>query len=128
MKIGPFDGTTEEVKDLIENNGLNIEDFLERPQPPLKNIFIAIPSIFFLVFIILLALLSNTSHTYPIKVIWIFIFSSGTWVCVSTQIRYKNGVATFCVAIGALIIALFSAGILSPKEATEFVRGLKPSK
>jgi len=128
MKLGPFDGTTEEVRDLIENNGLNIEDFLERPQPPLKNIFIAIPSLSFLVFVILLAFLSNTSHIWLTKVLYIFIFGSGTWVCVSTQIKYKNGIATFCVAIGALIIALFSAGILSPKEAAEFVRGLKPSK
>lgn len=128
MKMGPFDGTREEVRDLIEDHGLNIEDYLERPQPPLKNKFIVIPTISFLVFVILLASLSNTSHVWLINVLYIFIFGSGTWVCVSTQIKFKNAIATFCVAIGALIIVLLSAGILSPKEAAEFVKDLKPSK
>jgi len=128
MKMGPFDGTREEVRDLIEDHGLNIEDFLEKPQPPLKNRFILIPTISFMVFVILLNRLANTSHVWLINLLYIFIFGSGTWVCVSTQIKFKNGIATFCVAIGALIIALFSAGILSPNEAAEFVKGLKPNK
>jgi len=128
MKMGPFDGTREEIRDLIEDHGLNIDDFLEKPQPPLKNVFIAIPTVIFIVLVILLASISNTSHIWLMKVLHILIFASGTWVCVCIQIKYRNGIATFCVAIGALIIALFSAGIISPKEAADFVKQLKPSK
>ena len=37
MKLGPVDGSVEEVRDLLENNGLRLEDYLEKSAAGLNN-------------------------------------------------------------------------------------------
>ena len=54
--------------------------------------------------------------------IYLIGFGGGTWLTVSTQIRFKNILATFVVAIGAILMILVASGIFSPKEAAEFIK------
>jgi hypothetical protein len=43
MKIGKMEGSPEEIKNFFQDNGLNIPDFLEKPEAPLKPIWLIAP-------------------------------------------------------------------------------------
>jgi len=125
MKVGPVDGTAQEVRDLFENHGLKLEDYLEKPPSPLKARFLIIPALVFLLFLFILALLPANSPDWQLRLLYILSFGSGTWICASTQIRFKSGITTFCVAMGLVLTILLAAGLMSPKEAAEAVKSLK---
>ena len=57
MKVGPVDGSVQEVQDLFENHGLNIKDYLEKPSSPLKSRFLVIPVVVFLLSLFTFALI-----------------------------------------------------------------------
>ena len=124
MKMGTFDGSVEEVRDLLENHGLRLEDYLEKPPAPLKTRFLIIPVIVFVSLLCLLVLLSPKLTPIALRFFYILSFGSGTWITVSTQLKYKNRLATFCVAIGAVLMILMAAGLLSPRETADFIKDL----
>ena len=123
MKLGPFNGTTEEVKDLFENSGLNLEDYFE-PQSRIEIKFLIIPAVVLGAALFLLAFCANQCSPTTLTLIYLLGFSGGTWLTTSTQLRFKNTLATFAVAIGALLMVLVASGIFSPREAAEFVKEL----
>ena len=45
MKIGPVEGTPEEIKGFIEDNGLDVERFLQLPEKPIRAIWFVLPII-----------------------------------------------------------------------------------
>jgi hypothetical protein len=124
MKMGPFDGSVEEVRDLLENKGLNIEDYLDKPASTLRLRYLIIPSCIFISSVFIHAGIQALPALW-LKLLHITSFGSGTWVCASTQIRFNNGIATFCLAIGLLITVLIAAGLISPKDAVDILKGLK---
>ncbi len=125
MKVGPVDGSVQEVRDLFENNGLKLEDYLEKPLLPLKTKFLVIPIVVFLLSLFILCLLTAGSPEWQSRFLYIVSFGSGTWICTCTQLRFKNGIATFCVAMGLVLTFLLAAGLMSPREAAEAVKSLK---
>jgi hypothetical protein len=124
MKVGPIDGTVQEVQDLLENNGMNLEDYFEKRPPPLKVRFFVIPIVVFLLSLFTLALLPAGSPDWQLRFLYILSFGSGTWICACTQLRFKTGILTFCVAIGLVLTLLVAAGLMSPREAGEEVKSL----
>ncbi|MBT3805000.1 MAG: hypothetical protein HOG03_10425 [Desulfobacula sp.] len=111
------------IKDRIENHGFPLEEYLEKPPAPLKTRFIVIPRIVFALSLLFLCFF-QTSSTF-MNVLYVMSFSSGTWVCASTQIRFKNGVTTLCVAIGLITTTLLAGGLISPQEAADLVKDMK---
>ncbi|MDR3631733.1 MAG: hypothetical protein P4L42_15535 [Desulfocapsaceae bacterium] len=125
MKVGPVDGSVQEVRDLFENHGLDLESYIEKPLSPLKTRFLIIPVAVFLFILFVLALIPASSPEWQSRFLYIFSFGSGTWICASTQLRFKNGIATFCVAMGLVLTILLAAGVMSPMEAAEAIKSLK---
>jgi hypothetical protein len=123
MKLGPVDGNVEEVRDLLKNFGLNLEDFIEKPTSPLRMRFLVIPVVIFLSSVLVLGVLPTGSLGWQLLVI--LSIAGGTWTCASTQLRFRNPVATFCVAMGFVLMILLAAGLISLKEAAEAVMKLK---
>jgi hypothetical protein len=99
--------------------------YLEKPPVALKIRFLIIPGALFVLSLICLAVISGQHPQYISRILYIITFGSSTWLCASTQLRFKNNLATFCVAIGLILTALIAAGILSPKEAADYIKGLK---
>jgi hypothetical protein len=104
MKLGPVDGNVEEVRDLLKNFGLNLV-------------------VIFLSSVLVLGVLPTGSLGWQLLVI--LSIAGGTWTCASTQLRFRNPVATFCVAMGFVLMILLAAGLISLKEAAEAVMKLK---
>lgn len=125
MKVGPFDGSAQEVRDLLENHGLKLENYLEKPQVPLRSIFLVLPVSLLCIILVLLVLFSRLCSPTVLTLIHISGFGCGTWLTVSTQLKFKNGMATFVVAIGIIVIILVASSVLSPKEAADFIKDVR---
>lgn len=113
----------EMIKNRVENHGFPLEDYLEKPPAPLKTRFLVIPSIIFALSLVFLCFLQPAPAF--MKLLYVMSFGSGTWVCASTQIRFKSGVTTFCVAIGLITTTLLAGGLISPREAADLVKEMK---
>lgn len=111
------------IKDRVENHGFPLEDYLEKPPAPLKTRYLVIPSIIFAISLVFLCFLQQS--TSLVKLLYVISFGSGTWICASTQIRFKNGVTTFCVAVGLITTTLVAGGLISPREAADLVKDMK---
>ena len=125
MKAGPFDGSPKEVRDLLENHGLRLEDLLEQPAPPLRAAHLTIPAILLCVALLLLALMSRSCSPAALTLIYLLCLGCGTWLAVSIQLKFRNGMATFVVAIGVILMILVASGVFSPKEAAEFIKDIR---
>ena len=107
------------IKDRIENHGFQIEDYLEKPPAPLKTRFLVIPGVLFAFSLFFLSFIQTPS--YFLKFFNITGFGSGSWVCASTQIRFKNKAATIFLALGLVITILIANG-MSLEEVADLLK------
>lgn len=121
MKLGPIDGSTEEVRDFAENIDFRLDDYIEKP---LKIKFLIIPAVILGVAIFLLALLTSHSSSTIWTLIVLMALGAGIWLSVSTQLKFKSPYAATIVAIGSLLLILIASGIFSLREAAEFTKGI----
>ena len=124
MKFGKIEGTPEEIRDFFQNNGLNIIDYLERPEPPLKPIWFIVPTILLIAALICLTLLKPVQTSLQT---FVFLIGSGVgiWLAVSLQIRFKNTWVAVFVAIAIQLIMLVAIGKVTPIEMFQCLKGLK---
>jgi hypothetical protein len=127
MKMGPFDGTVKEWSDLLENHGLRPEDYLEKPPAQLHTRYLTIPAVLFGASLCAFALFSHQLPPTVTNLFYVLSFGSALWLTVSIQLRFRNGMGTFCTAIGAVLLILLASGALSPRETADFVKEL-PNK
>lgn len=124
MKLGPFDGTTEEYRDLTENHGFRIEDFIEKPPIPLKPKFIFLSSLCLMVTIICLLIIPSNLH-YHKNIVIILGMAFGTWLTVNVQLKFDKMGATLVTAIGIILMILFAAKYITLKEVADFIKNIK---
>ena len=125
MKLGPIDGSTEEVCNLLENNGLRVEDLLQKPPAPLKTLYLIIPVAIFMIGLLAVVTFGSASSKAVVTLLYLLAFGGGTWLTVSIQLRFRNGPATFATAVGGLLMLLIAAGIFSLQDTAEFLKGLR---
>ena len=123
MKIGNFDGTTQEFNDLIENHGFNPEAFLDIKDPPLDKKWLYIPSGLLLTLIIIMLLIDNLNGKY-FALLFITGLAIGSWLIVCVQLRFKNSIATFVSAMCLLLILLVSSGVVDPKDTPQYLKNM----
>jgi hypothetical protein len=123
MRIGNIEGTPQEIKDLCENHGLNLEDYLEKPESTLNIVWLIIPSCTLMASIILEAFYQKYI------LIW-FLIGGGslTWLGGGTYVKFKNPWTTGVVVIGGLMLLLVAGGFILPEEVPKILKGLKPSE
>jgi hypothetical protein len=127
MKIGAVDGTPEEIHGLLENNGLKLEDYLERPSSPLAVKFIVAPTVLFVVLCLFVWWMSRPPASAGVGAFYILAVAGGIWAIVTVQIRFKNGYGTTVAAIGALLMILLASGTFSLKDSAAFIKDMKPT-
>lgn len=121
MKLGPFDGSTKEFNDLVENHGFNPENFLQDTKQNLNNIWIIIPIISFIIAFTFLTLFPPQNTDFQ-TLIFLLGCCAGIWLSVSVQIKSKNFYATSVVAIGSVLIMLVAIGLITPIEMVEHLK------
>ncbi len=124
MKIGNTEGTPEEIRDFYQNNGLNIADYVEKPEQPLKTIWFVVPVC--LVVIALLYLTLSASTQISVRTL-VFLLGSGAglWLAANMQIRFKNTWATAFVAVGVVLFMLVALGLMAPLDMMKYLKELK---
>lgn len=124
MKIGSVDGTPEEIRGLLENNGLRLDDYLDKPEAPLENKWIYVPVSLFLVWLLLMVVASPMTGK---GLLLMFLGGSAfaVWLTFAVQIRFKNGGATSVVAVGTLVLLLVAGGFIAPVETLEAIKKAK---
>ena len=124
MKIGGLEGTPQEIRDTFENNGLRLEDYLVRPEAQLSCLWIILPSISVAVVLVLLVLLAPLTKNL---LLLLFLLGAGCvlWLTVATQVRFKNGWASFAVIFVGLLMLLVAGGFIEPKETAQVLKELK---
>jgi hypothetical protein len=124
MRVGDMEGTPQEINDFCENNGLNIEDYLEKPEKPLNRFLFIAPSGLYIVFVILLTIVTALPRGWRT-----FVFLLGCccslWLAVNIQIRFNNTWATAFIIIGGIAFMLVALGVISPLELLEQAKELK---
>jgi len=125
MKLGPANGNAAEVSDLLQNNGLQLEDFMEKPAEGLKTRYIFIPAAIFIIGLLVVVWFGSSSSKEALTLLYLLTFGGGTWLTVSIQLSVRNGLATFVVAIGALLMLLMADGTFSLQDTADFVKGLR---
>ncbi len=121
MKLGPVHGNAEEVRDLFENNGLRLEDYLENPAAPLKTFYLIIPGAIFMIGLLAVVTFGNVSSKEVVTLLYLMAFGGGMRLTVNIQLCFRNGLATFAAAVGGLLMLLIAAGIFSLQDTAEFL-------
>lgn len=127
MKLGQAEGTPEEIKNFIENNGLDPTKFFETQQNPTSKkwfigpLFLLLTSILGLIFI-------PPEYKKAITIFFVIGTVGLVWICTLIQILFKNVWATCFLGIGTIFILLIAMGIVSPSDLPEEARKWKPEK
>jgi len=126
MKIGSAEGTPEEIRDFFQAYDLKVDDYLEKPQPPLaKHWFIIPATITVLILATFFLWPPSTEKSMLFRVVMTFI--TGGWLTIALQVAFKNAVATVAAAIAIILVTLVTAGLIEPKDAMDaVVKELKP--
>lgn len=115
MKLGPAEGTPEEIKNFLENNGLQAENYFQEPEKAIAVKWFLVSASIVIVAIVLLMF-----GTFPIPQAKTFTFLVGCggalWLAANIQIRYKNTWAAGGVLIGCILFLLVALGVLLPSD------------
>ncbi len=124
MKIGPLEGTPEEVNNFFQNNGLNPLDYFEKPEPFLQTRWLIIPAVLFFASFIFLALVADDFSKTKI-VLFLSGFASSVWLAVCVHIRFKTAWGSGAIIFAGLLIMLVALGVVKPEQLTEYYQNEK---
>lgn len=124
MKVGNLNGTPEEIKDFIANQGLDINSLLNIPPPKPKIYWLIFSVLLFCVFVLIITVFENLSPNY-FSLMVLGGFGSAIWMAACLQIRYNNLKLTLLVLFLTLILLLMATRAISLYEAFEYLKELQ---
>lgn len=120
MKISNLEGTSDEIKNFFQDNGLNAADYFIAPEPPLKFIWFIFPGVCIFLFLAILVLLPGLASEFR-KFSFVATCFFSIWGAVVVQVRFKNAWATGVVFVGCLLLALVAIGEITPTQMFDAV-------
>lgn len=124
MKFGPVEGTSEEIKNFFQDNGLKAADYFSPPESPIKPIWFVLPSACVICALALLTWLTPSS-TAAVTFTFLIGCAAVLWLAVTVQLRFKSAWATGIVVLGCLLLMLVAFGAVTPLQMLEEVKSLK---
>ncbi|MEN9480790.1 MAG: hypothetical protein RLZZ298_2185 [Pseudomonadota bacterium] len=115
MKLGPMEGTPEEIKGFIQDNGLQVEKFFQAHEEPISTIWFVVPAV-----IVITSIAFFTLLTMPKSGTSTFVFLAGCaaalWLATNIQLRFKNIRASRGVLICCVLFLLVALGVINPSD------------
>ena len=115
MKLGPIEGTPEEIKGFIQDNGLQVEKFFQAHEEPIRTLWFIVPAV-----IVIASIASLTLLTMPKSGTSTFVFLVGCaaalWLAANIQLRFKNIWASGGVLISCVLFLLVALGVINPSD------------
>ncbi len=124
MKLGKMEGSPEEIRDFFQNNGLNIEDYLEKPEAPINFFWFILSTILIISSVVILTLVQPKSEVVQ-NLLFLLGCGGGLWLAVIVQIKFKNTWAAGFIAVGIVLLLLVALGMITPKELLENIKSLR---
>lgn len=123
MKIGPYEGTPEEIKNFFQDSGLQMADYLAVPEAPIRTVWFLVPGV---VFVLALAVLTLLTHLAKPATTLVFLVGAAAalWLAVNAQLRFKNPWAMAVITLGGLLLLLVALGAVTPLEMLQEVKSL----
>ncbi|KQR93282.1 hypothetical protein ASG01_08780 [Chryseobacterium sp. Leaf180] len=125
MKIGSFEGTPQELKDICENHGFKPEDFFEKPnkkdKPYLVYIFV-LSSILTALFTILWTAGLNEIYSKILIIISLILLIFLVIIC---HLRFNNIYITVIILLSGITILSLSVNLITIQEALKEMRDLR---
>lgn len=127
MKLRDLEGSSQEIHDFFQNNGLKAEDYFIVPPKPVQLRWVAIPSILVLIGLSCLALEvpGDVKHR---KLAFIITCFFSLWLAIVLQIKFKNNWATSVAVVGCLLLSLVAFGVFTPEQMMDNVLLFKQGK
>ena len=124
MKFGPVEGTSEEIKNFFQDNGLKAKDYFVPPESPIATVWLFVPSV---CVVFALAVLTLFAPWSAARATFIFLVgcAASIWLAVNVQLRFKSAWATGLVAIGCLLLMLVALGTVTPLQMLEAIKSLR---
>lgn len=124
MKLGPIEGTKEEITGFFQDNGLKASDYFQMPEAPIGALWLFIPTFCVVVTLGVLTLLESLK---PGQQTFIFLIGcmAIVWLATVIQLRFKHAWATGIVVVGGLLLMLVALGAISPTEMLNEVTSLR---
>lgn len=120
MKIGNFEGTPEEITNFfVKNSSLNLSDYLEKPEQPLRPKWLVWPIAYIILILAALTLLPLSSG--PKTFFFLLGCGGGIWLALALHVRFKIW-ATGLSFFGILLLMLVAAGFLQPGEMVQCLK------
>lgn len=119
MKVGEIEGSPQEIKDLMENHGLNLDDYIEKPEKPIESIWLIIPAVIY--FLFLLINIVVTDNPSILNFTFISSICVALWLTIVIHIRYKMPWASTLVIIVATLISLVSIDVMKPHDLITYM-------
>lgn len=115
MKLGPAEGTPEEIKDFLENQGLQADKFFQEPEKPIAAHWFVVAA---LIIVGAIAVLMFHKFTDPRAQTFTFLVGCGgaLWLAANIQLRFKNAWAAGGVLIACILFLLVALGVLLPSD------------
>lgn len=124
MRLGPIEGTKEEITGFFQDNGLKASDYFQTAEAPIGTIWLVIPALCIVGALGALTLLEALKQGQQT-----FIFLIGcmalVWLATVIQLRFKHAWATGIVVIGGLLLMLVALGDISPTQVLGEVKSLR---
>ena len=124
MKLGPIEGTKEEITGFFQDNGLNAMDYFQLPETPIKAVWFVLPSLCVVATIGALTLLMPPS-TDQRTFVFLIGCAAVVWLATVVQLRFKQAWATGIVVMGGLLLMLVALGVVAPAQMLDEVKALK---
>ncbi|PQJ85892.1 hypothetical protein [Photobacterium phosphoreum] len=126
MKVGQLEGTPEEIKNLVENHGLNLNDYLIKPDKPICLKWVIAPSIGFSISLICTYIFGTSSEDEFIgNLFFLLTMGLALWLTVVIQIRHKNIWASSLSIFVLLLLSLVSLGVMQPYDLIIYIEKLR---
>lgn len=124
MKLGPIEGTKEEITGFFQDNGLKASDYFQIQGAPIGTLWLVVPAFCVVASLGALTLLESLKQGHQT-----FIFLIGctaiVWLATVVQLRFKHAWATGIVVIGGLLLMLVALGAISPTQMLNEVKSLR---
>jgi len=127
MKFGPLEGSQQEITDFFENNGLRPEAYFQALEAPLERRWMVIPASLVCLVLVLIVLVGSRSS----KLLLILVLAgvaTGAWLAASVQLRFRSATVTWVVGLSIMLLLLLAAGLITPKEAVDYLPKVKPKE
>ena len=124
MKFGKLEGTSQEIGDFFENNGLDASHYFQKVEAPVHIAWVAVPAVLVLVSMLAVWQIVATDGRYQWLAFLVGCLST-VWLGAAVQLRHKQAMVTGLATAGCLAVLVVAFGLLTPLEAIEQLKQLR---